>query len=646
MKFRGLQLNDFQTRAVEAIERGNSVLLSAPTGAGKTLVAEYALETALATGRRVIYTAPIKALTNQKYRDFRRQIGDDVGIMTGDVTINPKAPLQLMTTEIFRNTIFEDESRVADVAYVVFDEVHYMDDLERGTVWEESIIFSPPNIRFICLSATISNIDQLGAWLEEIHGNFEIIKSNKRPVPLRHGLFFPGFGPSRLDSISHLDQLLRKKGTHKRKGRHNIADYVEKHRLLPCLYFCFSRKECEKKAMANFHRDLLSGEERKRLDQTFEEICDLFSIEANDDLEEIRTLARRGVGFHHAGILPVHKELIERLYTTGLIKLLFTTETFALGINMPVKTVVFNQLKKYDGVTFDYIKTRDYLQMAGRAGRQGLDKEGKVFSLVNFSDVNVPALKKVIYGNVEPIRSRFNLSYNTILNLYRRLGRERIIEAYERSFAAYQSAEAGSKKKRERLGRLHRQGIERKLAFLKQVRYVDDDGLLPRGEIAAQITGYEIQLTELIFQGVLENLDEHQINVVLTAIHYDERRGEYNEELPGKVLGPWRRKVRDMVFGLVRKEKELGIQDTCRFPNFNLSCAIWNWSMGVEFDELEQYTSVSPGDRVRTLRMTIQLLRQLKKIALKNTSLPDKLDRALIAINRDVVDARRQLEAG
>ncbi len=646
MKFRGFELNSFQRRAVEAINAGRSVLLSAPTGAGKTLIAEYALEEALRSGRRVIYTAPIKALTNQKYRDFRRLIGDDVGIMTGDVTINPRAPLQLMTTEIFRNTIFEDDSRVSDVAYVVFDEVHYMDDLERGTVWEESIIFSPPEIRFICLSATISNIDQLGDWLEEIHGNFEVIKSTKRPVPLRHGLFFPGFGPSKLDSITNLDQLKKRKGAYKRRGRHNVVDYVVKHRLLPCLYFCFSRKECEKKAMANFHRELLTGEERQRLDQSFEEICELFSIESNDDLEEIRTLARAGVGFHHAGILPVHKELIERLYTTGLIKLLFTTETFALGINMPVKTVVFNQLKKYDGVSFDYIKTRDYLQMAGRAGRQGLDKEGKVFSLVNFSDVNVPALKQVIYGDVEPIRSRFNLSYNTILNLYQRLGGERLIEAYERSFAAFQTSEAGSKKKRERMGRQHRESIERKIQFLEKVRYIDHEGLLPRGEIAAQITGYEIQLTELIFQGVFENLNEHQINVVLTAIHYDERRGEYNEELSGQVLGPWRRKVSDVVYGMIRKERDLGIQDTCKPPNFNLSAAIHHWSMGGEFDELEQYTSVSPGDRVRTMRMTIQLVRQLKKIALKNTSLPDKLDRALIAINRDVVDARRQLEAG
>ncbi|MBI4879165.1 MAG: DEAD/DEAH box helicase, partial [Planctomycetes bacterium] len=275
--YRGLVLNPFQEEALEAIAAGRSVLLSAPTGAGKTLVAEYAIEETLKRGRRAIYTAPIKALSNQKYRDFKADPGIDVGIMTGDVTINPGAPLLVMTTEIFRNTVFESPGELGDVEYVVFDEIHYMDDLERGTVWEESIIFAPPQIKLICLSATVSNLGQFGQWIRLTRAApLEIIHHGERPVPLRHYIFFPGHGPLRADKAPRFPRAGPRKRT--RGPKHNVIDLVQQNGTMPILFFCFSRKECEERARNHWRRHFLQPVERRRMEQHFEEVCDLYGM--------------------------------------------------------------------------------------------------------------------------------------------------------------------------------------------------------------------------------------------------------------------------------------------------------------------------------------------------------------------------------
>src|SRR5262245_60820776 len=239
--YRGLRLNEFQVEALAAIESGKSVLLSAPTGAGKTLVAEYAIEETLAQGRRAIYTAPIKALSNQKYRDFRSSSGFDVGIMTGDVTINPEAPLLIMTTEIFRNTIFENPDGLHDVAYVVLGEIHYMNDIERGTVWEESLIFAPRHIKLICLSATVSNLRQFADWISTVRNDDVcVIQSHERPVPLSHYLYLPRYGTIRADKARTLPARRRELRPH---AAPDLLDLLERENKLPALFFCFSRKE-------------------------------------------------------------------------------------------------------------------------------------------------------------------------------------------------------------------------------------------------------------------------------------------------------------------------------------------------------------------------------------------------------------------
>ncbi|MEW6745796.1 MAG: DEAD/DEAH box helicase [Planctomycetota bacterium] len=641
--WRGFTLNPFQIEAVAAIEAARSVLVSAPTGAGKTLVAEYAIELTLKRGKEAIYTAPVKALSNQKYRDFRATLGPDVGIMTGDVTINPGARLLIMTTEIFRNTIFEQPEALDAVDYVIFDEIHYMDDLERGTVWEESVIFAPQHLRFICLSATVSNLAQFGEWISMARGDeVKVIRAVDRPVPLTHYFFFPHYGLMRADK-AHAFPPRAKRG---RTRRHvePLLDHLQREQKLPVLYFCFSRRECEQRARSSNRRGLLSGVDRQRMATFFDEICDLFEIEPDPHLEELRALANEGVAYHHAGLLPLHKELVERLFTSGLLKLLYTTETFALGINMPARTVVFSSLRKFDGVTFDILKARDYQQMAGRAGRQGIDTDGLVYSVIDDERIPAAGARKVVFGSIEPIQSRFNLSYSTLINLHGRLG-QRIYEAWERSFNNFQWSRM-SRKKRERNAQRQREAILKRLTLLEEFGYIDAGTVLEKGRTAALINGYELQATELLFSGLLQWLDEVQINVTMAALVFEERRSDLYRRLDSSVLREHRTDIERLIERIIVRERELGIRASVRRPNFKIGSVVHVWSRGADFEDLADYTNASQGDLVRTIRLTIQLLRQLRKALPVRSDLAEKLGRCVEIINRDVVDAKRQLELG
>jgi ATP-dependent RNA helicase HelY len=304
-RFRGLLLNDFQLAALEPLRAGRSVLLAAPTGSGKTLVAEIAIDLSIRRGRRAIYTAPIKALSNQKFRDFKAIAPEGVGIMTGDVTINPGAPLLIMTTEIFRNTIFENPAGLGEVETVVFDEIHYMDDLERGTVWEESIIFAPPHIRFVCLSATISNLDQFGEWIGQTRGQpVEVLRHRERPVPLDHYLFLPGGGLRRIEKSVALPRLpsggrngrFGRAAPRRGEDRNAIVALLERQTLLPTLFFCFSRARVRAAGAARWRvGGRWSSTRRPTASRRCStRSCDTFEITPDRALEEQRSLVRHG----------------------------------------------------------------------------------------------------------------------------------------------------------------------------------------------------------------------------------------------------------------------------------------------------------------------------------------------------------------
>ncbi len=781
MLYKGLQLDPFQEEAIHAIDRNHSVLVTAPTGAGKTVLAEYAIEKCVEMERRVIYTAPIKALSNQKYRDFYQVYGDRVGIVTGDVVLNQFAPVLLMTTEIFRNTIFDDITRLDDVEYVIFDEIHYINDIERGTVWEESIIFAPQNIKFVCLSATIPNINQFAEWMRSVREvEIDVIEELERPVPLEHHLYLEGYGIGDLECLQRIQESIIYDGPEDNRAdtepdkvdgkaldgliNVDLISYVQDQNQLPCLYFCFSRKVCEKNAAYYAKQTLLTREQRKEILHLFDLLCTQFSIRDERNIQAFRRLVSKGVAYHHAGMLPTLKEVVERLFSSGLIQLLFTTETFAVGINMPACTVIFESLEKYDGINFRYLKAREYHQMSGRAGRRGIDPIGYVYARVFPKFAHVGSVQRIASGKIEAIESQFNLSYSSILNLYDNYGDD-IYDVCTQSLSNFQNLERvrktetqiqhtsatldrlskptcihkgidgfdqiggynnlrdriteqrkalkierralkrkGNKRKHRRdlrqkfirsqrqlrhmeasknknlchncaqfktcdhsyrkinqsenriqnlqnrktvLKSYQQQQIASRLKILEKLGYIDDSGLLARGKIASQIYGYEIQVTQLLFRGFFENLSEDELNVLVMAIVCEDRKdwGYYRKLEDKKIRRLLRRADREIESIRVYEEQHHVDSVTPKLVT-KMSTAMLAWSQGCEFETLPQYVNLADGDFVRAFRLVIDLLRQVRRAAVGHDTLLDKVDRCLDKINRDVVDAERQLRAG
>ncbi|MEN8150197.1 MAG: DEAD/DEAH box helicase [Planctomycetota bacterium] len=647
--FRGFDLYPFQTEAIGAIERRHSVIVAAPTGAGKTLVADYAIEACLNAGERIVYTSPIKALSNQKFRDFRERHGDAVGIMTGDVTINGDAPLLIMTTEVFRNTIFENPGRLKGTRYVVFDEVHYIDDQDRGTVWEESIIFAPDHIRFVCLSATVPNVKELASWIRRTRGGrIDVVVHLERPVPLRHFLHTPGAGMIKLADAKRKFANLRKRRQRKRDpvGK-EVLDMLEDRHLLPCLYFCFSRKDCEKLARAHARRNLLSTTEREKILATFEDLVKRYQLADDDRTGRLRNMAMRGSMYHHAGLLPIHKEIVERLFATGLVKLLFTTETFALGVNMPARTVVFHQLKKFDGVAMNWLRTRDYYQMAGRAGRQGIDDVGHVVSRIELKWDNPHDAQRLIEDKVEAVRSRFNLSYSGLLSLYERLGEENLAVAYERSFAKFQRERRRNRKgKGKKRPPREAMSIQRRLEVLTRTGYIDEDGLTQKGRFAEYLNGYEVQAAEMFGYGVFHLASEIQLAILMVALVFEERKGDASKHLDPGVLREIKRLSESKIREFRRVEFDCGLRELVKEPDFRMAGPTHLWARGGSLQEVRETTTISDGDLVRNFRMAIQLMRQVRSQLGDEHELKARFQSAIEMMDRDEVDARKQLELG
>ena len=448
-------LDGFQLEAIDALNQGHSVVVSAPTGSGKTLIGEYAIYRALAHGQRVFYTTPLKALSNQKLRDFRAQFGNDqVGLMTGDLTANREAPIVVMTTEIFRNMLYAeldgDEDPLEGVEAVVLDECHYMNDSQRGTVWEESIIHCPPSIQLVALSATVANAGQLTDWIEQVHGPTDLIVSNFRPVPLQFSFC----------SAKGLHPLLNEAGTglhpnckvwrapkgHQRKGKTPkppqpeapslgfvVAQLAER-QMLPAIVFLFSRRGCDKAVRDLAKASLVNEAEAARLLQRVEAFAEN-SPEAVRDGGHAEALLR-GVAAHHAGVLPAWKELIEELFQEGLVKVVFATETLAAGINMPARTTVISALSKRTENGHRPLMASEFLQMAGRAGRRGLDVQGYVVTVQSRFE-GVREAGQLATSPPDPLVSQFTPSYGMVLNLLQRYELPKAKELVERSFGRY-----------------------------------------------------------------------------------------------------------------------------------------------------------------------------------------------------------------
>ncbi len=448
------ELDEFQKQAIAALNAERSVVVCAPTGSGKTLIGEYAIYRALARGRRVFYTTPLKALSNQKLRDFRNRFGADlVGLLTGDVSINRDAPILVMTTEIFRNMLYgtpigEVGTSLVGVEAVVLDECHYMNDRQRGTVWEESIIYCPPEIQLVALSATIANSDQLTDWLNRVHGPTELIYSDFRPVPLEfHFGNTKGLFPLLDKNTGRINPRLKpKRGSADaaKGGRKNgprpeapSIEYVLGHLysrdMLPAIYFIFSRRGCDRSVEELGDVSLVNQAEASQLKLQIDEF-----LRRNPEAGrsgQIEPLYR-GIAAHHAGILPAWKGLVEELFQQGLIKVVFATETLAAGINMPARTTVISTLSKRTDRGHRLLNPSEFLQMAGRAGRRGMDKLGHVVTL----QTPFEGAKEAAYlatAKADPLVSQFTPSYGMVLNLLQTHTLEEARELIERSFGQY-----------------------------------------------------------------------------------------------------------------------------------------------------------------------------------------------------------------
>ena len=449
-------LDPFQLEAIDALNIGHSVVVSAPTGSGKTLVGEYAIYRALAHGRKVFYTTPLKALSNQKLRDFRHQFGaENVGLLTGDLSLNREARIVVMTTEIFRNMLYAEIDREADdplhdVEAVVLDECHYMNDSQRGTVWEESIIHCPPSVQLVALSATVANAGQLTDWIERVHGPSRLVFSDFRPVPLAFSFCSAkGLHPLLNDEGTGLHancKVWRPPKTTRRKGPKEarppqpeappigfvVAQMAERE-MLPAIYFIFSRRSCDKSVRDLGKICLVSPEEQARIRTRL----DAFVAATPEAVREGHAdPLLRGIAAHHAGVLPAWKELIEELFQQGLIKVVFATETLAAGINMPARTTVISALSKRTERGHRPLMGSEFLQMAGRAGRRGLDSQGYVVTVQSRFE-GVREAGALATSPADPLVSQFTPSYGMVLNLLQRYDLAKAKELVERSFGRY-----------------------------------------------------------------------------------------------------------------------------------------------------------------------------------------------------------------
>ena len=759
MQYKNFTLDDFQVEALNAVDQQNTVIVCAPTGSGKTLVAEYIIDKCIRENAEVIYTAPIKALSNQKYRDFKSAYGDKVGIITGDVVINPGAPCLIMTTEIFRNIIYDDPKRLTHVKYVIFDEIHFLEDPRRGTVWEESIMLAPSHIRFLCLSATIANVEELAAWMQSIRGHeVSIVLHTVRPVPLDSFVYIEGgnraFQLNNLNSaLSYANSIAARKkqlalsgATHEQmRSGTPIFEFLKAKDLIPTLCFSFSRKNCEKLAFYFKYMNLLTPEESAEASAIYDEHINKFNLQNYLSSQNLRRLIEHGTAFHHAGMLPPQKDIVEVLFSKNLIKLLFATETFAVGINMPARTVVFDGLEKNDGVSFRYLKSHEFHQMSGRAGRRGIDPKGFVYALIDPKYYNYNEVKKTLTGKIEPLKSQFAFSYSSILNLYAERNKEEIIEVCHKSFGYFQMKNVINMKieklneLEQKLGSLdcrlpdprktlteyvesintiddmkrkyiefkrqlrktpphehdeirrrmnkaqmdmnsarktqrrikcphcHNQknclltadgyysakqelheldgfmgfDLDEKFAFLEKIGYVDKEKLVPRGKFASQIFGYEIQATELYFDGYINKLPEDELNALICGIVFE-----------NKTKAPYSIANRDLKHVLrefrVKIEKLASIElEYCKYPSIKLlenamAETAYRWSAGATFAEITSSQSLLlEGDLIRLFRNCVDLLRQFKRSLVQDPSAYAKVESCLKKMNRDVVDAEQ-----
>lgn len=730
-------LDPFQRNACERLEAGRSVLVAAPTGSGKTTVAEFAVYLARRErDAKIFYTAPIKALSNQKFHELCEEYGEDeVGLLTGDVNIRGNAPIVVMTTEVLRNMIYADSDALSDLAFVVLDEVHYLGDRFRGAVWEEIILHLPKSVRLVSLSATVSNAEEFGDWMHAVRGETDVVLSENRPVPLyQHVLTPKELLPLFVDRDGELARSgkvnpeLRMLGNRGRGGggggrggdrrrsrggppqrrtrrisRADIARALDETRLLPAIVFIFSRNGCDQAVRQCLYEGiaLTNREEREEIRRVANGLLATLSDEDRRVLETREWLAglERGVAAHHAGLLPGFKAVVEQLFQRRLVKLVFATETLALGINMPARAVVIERLDKFNGEQRVPLTSGEFTQLTGRAGRRGIDVEGH--SVVVWSDgVDVEELSQLAGTRSFPVRSTFRPTANMAVNLLQRLSYDQARDTLELSFAQFQADRAvvdqarelqaaqsslkgyeaaaarahGSDKKRweDRARRLRRQlergrrqvanrtgtiarTFERVVEELLELGYLEGDTqrgelvVAPYGEMLRRIYGdRDLLVAECIRDDLWRGLDAHGLAAMCCALSYEPRRDdEGGERGPGGKFAQAFDRVLDRWVALDDLAERYRLP-RAEMPHAGLAGAMWDWAKGATLERVLESSGIGAGDFVRWSKQTIDMLDQVSQaceVALAHPDLEHESARfALLAgLARD---AKRSVKRG
>ena len=638
MHYKNLLLDKFQEDAIRAIEHNKSVVVSAPTGSGKTLIADYIIDRDFKKGIRVIYTAPIKALSNQKYKEFSRTYGEEnVGIITGDVQKNTKALILIMTTEIYRNMVLSNDPFIIDVSYVIFDEIHFINDIERGYVWEESIIFSKPNVRVLCLSATIPNAVEFAKWIESIKQHEVIVvKHEERPVPLHVNVFDAEIGITTLKNLKDAvdtpsyDRAMGRRQKHRPKYPDHAELVAEITDNLPCMFFCFSRAGCQKNAIALLNKKLFKPNHeitafvREKLKNSSHEINKLVSAKI------LRQTLPYGIAFHHAGMLPILKELVEDLFEKGLIKVLYTTETFAVGINMPAKSVCFESLRKFDGTSFRLMNSKEYFQIAGRAGRRGIDKEGFVYLMIERRYFDYEKIRKLIHSDTAPIISQFRLSVNTVLNLIMQHDEREIDDILCKSFHSFQKYGSRFMENENAVSHNAFDNWKRKL---EKMGYLRGSNVTDKGSFASRIYADELAIGEIFATNFYKGLDEYQMLLALACLCFEgSEKTQFYRQHHSKQSQELKKAIWDDPY-LKHEKRFKEIED--------LTSLIYPLYHGKNIFSILENTNMLEGDVIRMLRQILDRFGQVKsatmdeKLKTMITSCQDLIEGCLKDVGTD-----------
>jgi superfamily II RNA helicase len=682
----GFVLDDFQRRAISHLDSGLSVLVTAPTGSGKTVVADYAVDLALSAGRRAFYTTPIKALSNQKYRDLCRRLGPErVGLLTGDNVISGDADVVVMTTEVLRNMMYADAVD-ARLGAVVLDEVHFLEDRYRGPVWEEVILNLRSDVALVCLSATVSNHRELGDWLNRVHAPTAVVAESRRPVPLTN---LYAVGRRRSDVVQVLPTLTegtpnprgsrfdappapqRNRGPNRPAGRAgggsgrsagragrgskgpptrrekrggglwrpprriDLLAELQERSLLPVIWFVFSRKGCDQ-AAARLVRDgarYTSDDEAARIDEMVEarlaglDEADLAALGARRWADRLRL----GIASHHAGMIPVFKETVEQCFSEGLVRVVFATETLALGVNMPARSVVIDKPTKYDGQRISPLSPAQYTQLTGRAGRRGIDDRGWAVMLwskdCSFSDVAALAASRSF-----ELRSAFRPTYNMVAGLLGRMPVDAARDLLGRSFAQYQADAASS-----RVNLVGR--FDAVASVLRSRGHLDGWKLTASGALVASIFHEsDLAVAEALHGGQFDGLSPAELASVLSAFTYEHRSPGRRPEvwIPSGAAYRRLRRIGMDLDDLHRAEQSFGVEPI-RSLETGFAPAAHRWAAGEHFEALLD-EGFSAGDLVRNLKQVIDLCRRIAAVA-PDADAGRAAQQAVQALNRGVVAA-------